>query len=469
MKKIDYIRNLPHLFLYLILTIYVSGNSFFWDTIQLTSSQAHWFYDNNFKYFFLPEHIDSGHPPIWGFYIAILWKIFGRNLEVSHFSVLPFLFGIIIQIHRLLKVFFDGKTSYVILLVLLADPTLLAQSILVSPDIALVFFFFLSFNSILKNNKTVLGISLVLLSLISMRGMMHVAILFIFHLFYIYLREKNIFIKTLSFVVLTYLPAGILAALWLYLHFLKTGWIGYHNNSPWMGSFELVDLKGFARNIFILGWRLIDFGRIWIWLLAIPVFFYSFKRNQINENSRILAVLFFITIFVLTPNMLLHTNLLGHRYLIIIYLSFALLVFYQLSLIAPLYIKRVSISMVILLLCGNFLVYPEGIAQGWDASLAHYPYYNLRREMIAFVEKEKIPFEKIGTAFPNNIDIKDIDLANTSLKFADRDLDKNEYIFYSNVFNDFTDKEICELKKWHIIKKLESLTVNLVLYKKPKE
>ncbi|HXA01125.1 MAG TPA: hypothetical protein VNW99_04000, partial [Cytophagaceae bacterium] len=113
----DYKAVSPFLFFYLSLTFFVSGNSFFWDTIQLGSSQAHWFYDNDFQYFFLPGNIDSGHPPLFGFYLAILWKFFGRTLEVSHFAMLPFLFGIVIQIYILLKKFFEEK--YIVFILLL--------------------------------------------------------------------------------------------------------------------------------------------------------------------------------------------------------------------------------------------------------------------------------------------------------------------------------------------------------------
>src|SRR4051794_38753575 len=93
----------PFLCFYILLTFFVLHNSFFWDTIQLGSKQAHWFYDHNFKFFFLPEIIDSGHPPSFGIYLAICWKLFGKSLPVSHLAMLPFLLGIVIQVYLLLK------------------------------------------------------------------------------------------------------------------------------------------------------------------------------------------------------------------------------------------------------------------------------------------------------------------------------------------------------------------------------
>jgi hypothetical protein len=464
----DYKVISPFLLFYLALTFFVSGNSFFWDTIQLGSSQAHWFYDNDFKYLFLSKNIDSGHPPLFGFYLALLWKFFGRTIQVNHFAMLPFLLGIIIQLYILLRKFFEEKYILFLLLLLLADPTLLSQSILVSPDIILVFFFLLSLNSLLQNKKMLLVISLIFLAMISMRGMMHVAIIFLFSIFNIYLEEGKISSKRLS-ILLCYIPAGFIAGLWLYLHFLHTGWVGYHDDSPWSGCFQPVDTKGLIRNIFIFGWRMLDFGRIIIWILAVPVLYFSAKRSVLDKNSKKMLGLFLISIMVLVPTMLLRTNLLAPRYLIVIYLSFALLIFYQLQLLKPDLIKKLSLCVVFVLLCGNLLVYPEGIAQGWDSSLAHYPYYKLRKEMMEFIKSEKIPYNEIGTAFPNNVDIRHIDLADSSYGFANKDLKKNKYVFYSNVFNDFTDEEIKELKKWPVIKRIKSLTVEVVLYKNSAE
>ncbi|HXA02601.1 MAG TPA: hypothetical protein VNW99_11475, partial [Cytophagaceae bacterium] len=351
---------------------------------------------------------------------------------------------------------------------LLSDPTLLAQSILVSPDIILVFFFLLSLNSLLQNKKPLLVISLIFLAMISMRGMMHVVIIFLFNIFNIYLQEGKIILKRLS-MILSYIPAGFIAGLWLYLHFLHTGWVGYHDDSPWSGCFQPVDMKGLFRNIFIFGWRMIDFGRIIIWILAIPVIYYSVKRSLFDENSKRLFGIFVISIVVLIPNMILHTNLLGHRYLIIIYFLFALLIFYQIRLLNPNLIKRLSLLAVFILLCGNLLVYPEGIAQGWDSSLAHYPYYKLRKEMMEFIKNEKIPYNEVGTAFPNNVNIRFIDLGDSSYCFTNKDVKKNKYVFYSHIFNDFTNEEIEELKKWPIIKRIKSLTVEVILYKNPAE
>jgi hypothetical protein len=120
------------------------------------------------------------------------------------------------------------------------------------------------------------------------------------------------------------------------------------------------------------------------------------------------------------------------------------------------------------LISGNFWVYPGKIANGWDATLAHLPYHYLRQKMIRYIDENRIPFDKIGSETPNLAAIRYIDLTNDDRSFPRADLQKHPYIFYSNVFNMFTDEEIDELNRtWTEVKKFRCLQVVVILYKKP--
>lgn len=63
----------------------------FWDTTHLASAQADWFYTHGTNSLLLPDHIDSGHPPLTGWLLAWVWKIMGKGLIQSHLMMLPFL------------------------------------------------------------------------------------------------------------------------------------------------------------------------------------------------------------------------------------------------------------------------------------------------------------------------------------------------------------------------------------------
>ena len=105
------VKNQNYFFLFIsyaaafLLVVLHRNNSFFWDTVQLGSAHANYYYDNQFSSLLLPIEIDSGHIPTFGMYIALLWKLFGRTLAVSHLAMLPFALGIVFQIFKLCRKF----------------------------------------------------------------------------------------------------------------------------------------------------------------------------------------------------------------------------------------------------------------------------------------------------------------------------------------------------------------------------
>ena len=105
------------------------------------------------------------------------------------------------------------------------------------------------------------------------------------------------------------------------------------------------------------------------------------------------------------------------------------------------------------LISGNLWIYPEKISQGWDATLAHIPYHELRKDAVQFLENEKIDFQEVGTFFPNYNTIDEIEF-NGDLQSFRHFNKKNSYVFYSNVYNltdenyDFIQENYIEVKKF---------------------
>ena len=109
-------------------TLLHANKFFFWDTISQISIPANWYYDNNFRYFFIPDAYATGHPTFIGMYIALLWKVFGKNLLISHLAMVPFIFGILFQLDSYLRD--SGKDKFTFLLIfiiVLCDSTLVTQ------------------------------------------------------------------------------------------------------------------------------------------------------------------------------------------------------------------------------------------------------------------------------------------------------------------------------------------------------
>ena len=469
-----------------LLTWWVSDHAFFWDTVQLGSKHAHWYYEQQFQSFFLPESINSGHPPLFGLYLAFCWSLFGKTLLVSHFSILPFLWGIIWLLFEIGTYFSNAKCAKFLLLLVLIDPFFAGQSILVSPDIILAFAFLLTIHGILKEKIFLIILATTLLGLISMRGMMVTFSLYLWWCFITIFPQKDTPIsiqKSIAISIknlLPFLPAGLIASSFLIAHYLHFGWLGYHANSPWADSFDSVNFIGFLKNIGILGWRFLDFGRIFLlgglgWLLwkTYPTGAYRFSSiHPDNDQSfKVLKLVSLVLILslILTPSLLLHTGLLSHRYLLPITLSITFL-FYHLcfQMLSNPKIQKVIFNIALIgLLTGNLWIYPKHIAQGWDVTLAHLPYYSLRQKMIRYMKEEQIAPATVGTVFPNIGPYEIYDLNEQQVGFVKKDFATNQYFFYSTVFNDVSDAAFLALAaNWEIVKKFDSFGIEVVLYKK---
>ncbi len=447
---------------------------FFWDTIQLGAKHAYWYFGQGFARLQLPQELDSGHPPTFGIYLALMWQLWGKSLVVSHFVMLPFVLAIVFFLWRVGQYFLPEKNAAWLLLLAFADPVLASQALLISPDVVLACFFLMGIYAILIKQNWLKALAALGLAMISMRGMMCVAALYLWEVMTLYSFDKNIhhFIRSSVQKIGSYVPAGLFALAFLIWHQLKAGWIGYHLDSPWAPGFQKVDISGFIKNIGLLGWRLLDFGRVFVWLVLFFILFQNKNITQLVKNDKIRQslLLLIVSILALTPTFLLYKGLNAHRYLLPIFLSFTIcfvtFIFYALkhqkSRIIALMIAFIGLS------TGNFWIYPDKISQGWDSTLAHLPYYHLRANMIQHIKQAGIPFEAIGTAFPEIGAMKYRDLLDVEAGFEEKNLEKHHYILYSNIMNDFTDQEIDHLKKnWIAVKELHNKGIHVTLYKKP--
>ncbi|MCB0704568.1 MAG: hypothetical protein KDC34_04635 [Saprospiraceae bacterium] len=459
----------PFVVLFFALVWFCQSNAFFWDTVQLSSKHAHWYYENHFSHFFLPNELDSGHPPTWGMYLALCWQWFGQSLPVSHWAVFPFLTGICVFGFQLAENLRGARWAFAFLLLLCLDPVLLGQAALVSPDLALVCFFLMTLSGIFREKRLLVLLGIIGLCIISMRGMITAFGLFLFVLSdACFLRHKRSF-SDLFRSVWAFLPGGLLGLAFLIWHYIAVGWIGYHENSPWAESFSGVDFQGFIKNVAVIGWRFLDFGRLFLFLVAAGLLRYLWLHKQHPGKALArLALLFVILLLVSLPGMLLHVGLSGHRYLLPLFISLSLLLWYVLGAYPNQTLKNGALGLLVFaFLTGHFWIYPRNISQQWDATLAHIPYYGQRKEMILYLHSKEIPIESVGTVFPNAGPFMYRDLNGETTGFPLADLDQQDYIYYSNVMNDFSDEELRRLfEEWELVYRIGNWPVETCLFKR---
>jgi hypothetical protein len=384
--------------------------------------------------------------------------------------MLPFIIGLLWQTHRLVDFFFDGNHKGIVFLLILFDTVLLAQSTLVSPDIPLFLFFLLAFNSILRNQKLILMLAIILLFLTSMRGMM-VSLCLLFLDIYLNVSFKNKVItvfKNMTLRSVIYLPALFLFIVFSMYHYEDTGWIGYHKDSPWAGSFESVDFSGFIRNIGIYGWRLLDFGRIIPIVIFFVFGFLGFKKHFKDDKAKTLIIVSLIFLIIFPLNMLWASGLLLHRYLLPVSLLISLTSGYFLfnSSLSKMLKSGLLVLWVVVLITGNFWIYPDKIAQGWDATLAHLPYYELQKQAIDYLDNNNIELDKVETFFPSHGTIDAFQLNNDN-RIIDGYEGRREYVIYSNI-NNIADKEydLLHSRDFEIVKQIESKGVFVKIFKR---
>lgn len=452
---------------------------FFWDTLQLASRHAHFFYDHSFSSLFLPTDMDSGHIPAFGMFLALVWKAVGRSLAASHLAMLPFILGALFFTRRIAGILFPRRHRWLATLVIIADATLLAQFTLVSPDIWIACFFTMALFAFLKGKRGLMTLAFIGLALTSVRGMMIVASFFVTGaLLLIFtrkeeprvsLRKKGIRYLLESLPV--YLPAALLAMGYLGLHLIRTGWIGYHPDMPWADHFARVGFRGFLRNILIFGWRMADHGRLFLWIAGVATALYAFRKKlPTTATGRTMMLLTLVLTVVFSYSALTYRNLAGHRYLLPLFLMVSMTVIYHLFL----YVRREKTVILLLFLLlagelsGNFWVYPDSIAKGWDASLAYLPYQTVRCQMNCFFNGEGIAPEEVGTSFPNNIAFRFIDLTDDTRSYGTAGEREFRYLLWSNVFNDFPEELKEEMDRdGKVVREIRRLQVRMVLYENP--
>lgn len=145
----NYLKLSLYFIFYLLLTWSVADNFFLGDTIQLGAKHADFYFSSKFDAILLPDAIDSGHIPAFGAYLAVIWFVFGKSLVVSHFAMMPFLFGLVVLVFIFSKKVVSPQYVHPTMILILADATLLSQASLISPDVVLMFFFILGLNSLL--------------------------------------------------------------------------------------------------------------------------------------------------------------------------------------------------------------------------------------------------------------------------------------------------------------------------------
>ena len=476
----------------LVITFFFRDDIFMWDNITTASATSSFLYYHGWHIFSMGNFLDCGHPPTMSLYYALCWKILGRHLFVSHFAQMPFLWLLLQQLFFIAEKIFTDAKKYLFLffsfLLLLADTTFLSQAGQVGFEIPLAAIWLWAVNLLWKryfddyskmNSRYFLFcICLIVMPLLQLRGIPLTISLFVAEVFFQHKMLRWSWKKYFQ-ILLPYLFSAIIFLSWLCLHFAQVGYLFSDPKSSW--GPENVGIASWHRVIYnfqIVCLRWTDNGRILlcIALLILAVWYFNKFKKANNFQSFIFCV-WIAAVIILSLNFILMTKPICHRYLLppIILMPFLLVFFIsQLNFIKTFFAKSFLIFLfVAMAISGNYFLYYQRYSIGWDSTLAHLPYKNLRQAAVVFANKNNIPSEKCGSRFPitaadSLVYLQQISNAKFQCSVIDEsNLENFEYVLYSNVCTSFTDEQKNILQeKYTAIKQWQEGKVVFIFYKK---
>jgi len=459
--------------IYSVLGAYSLDFCYFWDNIQITSSEAHFFLKTNFSIFPTnypnSEFRFTGHPPTIGFFTALLWNIFGYHLWVSHLLIYIWALILIYNTLKLAKLFFSVKHASAVTLVLLLEPTILTQFVIASPDIILLTAFIISIRAIIEQKRVLLAVSLLVLFSISMRGIFAGIIILMAEILHFQITSEQKWTRKHVIKILSpYTPSFIILIVYYSIYLNINGW--FFTNSPYAEHYVTPSsLSKIFKHLAEFGIRSIENGRLLIWGFGIYTL-YNWLLNYKKLNERkVLVLLIFLGLFTSYTIFIFITQMpFMARYFMPLYILLSIIA--ASGFIEIKNSNNFNFSILVLVLAlqitGNFWIYPEKIAKPWDSTLGHISYYALRKECFSYIDDNKINYQDISADFCMYGNRKVTELYGQDKHISSK---RNKtYHIYSNISNT-DDSFILELKnkqKWIEIKRFKSTFVCISIYKR---
>ena len=456
---------------YGILTIICWNNGYFGDNIQLTSIEAHWYYLTDFKTFLIPKSAPefgiygTGAPPTLPLITAFLWKFIGYKIWVSHAFIALWAIVLIFNLQKLLNRFFSASNKGWVSFIILMETSVLTQFAIAAPDFILFTALIISLRGIFEKNSYLLFIGFLFLMTISTRGFFTGCILVFVHFIFYFIEKNEFATRSILKTFLPYLPTFLLMAIYIYYYIATQGW--FFSNSKFSEAQKAPNSIIFIlKHLCDLCLRLIENGRILIWIISFYVIWKTYKKNlKISALYKFISIFFlllttlYLSFVFLTKMPFLTRYFMPHIFLLTLFTVDGLT-----KLVNKNKVKYFFILILCFELTGHFWIYPEKITKIWDSTLAHLPYYSLRDKCFNYIDQQKIDYKDISAGFCLYDNRQFVELKK-SKKIVGKN-NENKYFIYSNISNvpdDWID-EFNNKNLWKPIKSFKQGFVFITIY-----
>jgi hypothetical protein len=440
-----------------VLWYIVKDDPFFGDAIASTSRAANNIYNHNLNTIFYPLQADPGHPTFYSYLLAVLWKLFGRSLWVSHLYSCLWAVVLVYAFRNIAKFLLPLDQANIATLLVILFPTYLSQSAMMLNTVALMSFFLLGVYGVLTQRGWLIVIAGVLMSVTHLQAVFLLLSLACYDLYRnVYLLKAQSFLKWIGYRLMVYMIPTIVFGYWLWLHHAHTGWLFV---SPQYADVqELNTLSEYLKALLLICWRLIDYGMLPFYLLLGFVFYKqkNYRKEMLQWLSLLIPCCLVMAIFL--------SHTIGHRY----FLPFSLLtILVTVLYIQPFNAMAKSVTYIVLgvaLLAGNFMYYP-GKTLG-DATLGYRHYFAIEKQL----------HEEFGNTFfyshaplANNRMYRYLRYKGLIIeRINETPINKLPVILQSNINAEFTQPEIDYLTECWFGKTYESGPVYVTIFYNPK-
>jgi len=408
-------------FVTLILWFPTRNLPYWWDSAGYVIHGARYYINTNFSSIFLPS--DSAitafaHPPFFVFTLALLWRVFGESLLISHIYYLMFVLLAVIFTYLLGKTlvnFREEAASHLVgvgaALFLLFSPVFLAQVGIVYPEIPITAFGVMTVYFFLKKKIPWYLVSAFLMVFTKETSAIVIfAILGITLIQFIsgFLKKKERNFKKIIKTLFIYSLPLILLASWFVAHKIVTGWMfvmPYYQENLTKEALSLLKIKLPLRFFFT------EQSRAILSLFILGTFLFSVLKKEKRNFIVRLEILLFVLVLIFLILLFGIVDFL-HRYIIFGLPFFYVLFFYCLAVL----IEEKSDKDQFIIFFGITLVFLTLFYFSWDnhrsfnnslhatpleENLEYRDIISMGQNMARFIEKY-YPNAVVWTAFPTN-------------------------------------------------------------------
>jgi len=437
--------------IYLLVLLIVKDIPVFWDMYGQVKT-ASYFLETGFSNL-LPSgglYSDNGHLPLYPLYLAILFKLFGFKLWVAHLSVLPFLIGTLHQLQRFCRHFLNETQVIFVLALTFFMPAFITQSIYFSNEIALVFASLWFLNALLDDRSSHIAVASVLLCVLNLRGISLCLVLLVYFLFL--KKNKNAW----------YILCGLVAWLtWLVVHYRTTGW--FFSGEEIKEFRELAGAKGIFANAVACVWKLADLGAVFGWVAVIAI---AIKRKVMGAPLTFLALASLSVVLTCLP----FTNPVSNRYFLLVYVLLLPAFVHTIGFLQKKMGLLVTACFAVVLFSNNGVMYPNQYGNAWDCSLKSLSYFEMRKQLDAYLSDQKIPASQVEAGFQLYFNDKYYLMNGADREFAllsDTEMPRSAYVANSDICNNYNPaREKYLAENYASVKEFKQDAVYIRLYKR---